>query len=67
MDQEACFRLNKVVNEKGQAWFAKITEENVRIQIFFDSFRKEFDEIDKLGEDVMKKKREILNFNWPDD
>ena len=30
-------------------------EEIVRIQIFFGSFKKEFDEIDKLGEDVLKK------------
>ena len=67
LDELMCFRLNKLINENGHAWFAKKIEEIVIIQIFFGSFRKEFDEIDKLGEDVLKKQQEILNFNWPDD
>lgn len=62
-----CIRLNKLINEKGRIWFSKKTKEFVQVQKFFDSFKKEFDEIKKLGKYVVKKQHEILNFNWPDD
>lgn len=67
LDELMCIRLNKFINEKGHIWFAKKNKEVVQVQIFFDSFKKEFDEIKKLGEDVVKKQQEILKFNWPDD
>ena len=50
-----CIRINKVINEKYNIWFTKATKEVVMVQIFFDSFKKDFDEIKKLGEDILKK------------
>ena len=59
--------MNRVINEKGHAWLENKTEEVVKVQIFYDSLREEFIEIDKLGEYVLKKQHEILSFNWLDD
>lgn len=59
--------MNRVINEKGNAWWENTTEEVVKVQIFYDSLRKYFIEIYKLGEYVIKKHHEILNFNWPND
>lgn len=43
-----CLQMNEVINEKGNTWWAAITEEVVKVQLFFDSLRKIFDEIDKI-------------------
>lgn len=51
--------------KKGDTWLEKITKE-VKVQLFFDSFKEDFVEINKLGEYFLKKQQEILNFNWPD-
>ena len=50
LDEVIYIRLNKVINENGHIWFAKTIEEVVQVQIFFNSFKKDFVEIEKLGE-----------------
>ena len=42
-------------------------EELVKVQLFFDSLKKNFIVIDKEGEYVTKKQQNILQFDWPDD
>ena len=59
--------LNDVVNKENYIWFARIVEEVVQVQLFFDSFQQDFDEIKTLGKDILKREREILNFSWLDD
>ena len=59
--------MNKVINEKGNAWWEATTEEVVKVQLFFDSLRQYFVEIEKIEEYVMKKQHDILHFDWPDD
>lgn len=39
----------------------------MKVQIFFDSFKKDFDEFEKLGEEILKKQQKIMNFNYPND
>ena len=67
LDDMLCHRINKVINEKGHVLWAMINEEFVRVQLFNNTVRKEIVEIDKLRGFVIKKKHEILNFDWPDD
>ena len=59
--------MNKVISEKGNAWWAATTKEVIKVQSFFDFLRQDCVEIDKVGEYVMKKQHDILDFNWPDD
>ena len=59
--------MNKVINKKGNAWWVATTKEVVKVQLFFDSLRQDFIEIDKLGEYVMKKQHDILHFDCLDD
>ena len=67
LDDLLCLRMNRVINEKGHAWWENTTEEVVKVQKIYDSLREDFIEIDKLGEYVIKKQHEILSFNWLDD
>ena len=39
----------------------------VKAQIFFDSLKQDFFDIDKEGKYVIKKQHDILQFDWPDD
>ena len=39
----------------------------VNIQIYFDSLKQEFVDIDSKAEIVIKKQTYILHFDWPDD
>ena len=59
--------MNKVINEKGNVWWENKKEEVVKVQLFYDSLRTNSIEIDRLGEYVMRKQNDILNFNWLDD
>lgn len=59
--------MNKVINEKGHAWWATTIEELVKVQLFFDSLKQDFFIIDKEDEYVLKKKHNILPFNWLDE
>ena len=59
--------MNEVINEKGNAWWEATTEEFVKVHLFFDSLMNDFIQIHKLGEYVMKKQHDILQFDWPDD
>ena len=34
-----CLRINKIINEKGHAWWATSTKEMVKVQLFFDSLK----------------------------
>ena len=67
LDDLFCLRMNKIINEIGTAWWATTTEEMVKAQIFFDSLKQDFVNIDKVAEYVIKKQNNILQFNWPDD
>lgn len=62
-----CLRMNRVINEKGNAWWETTTEEIVKVQLFFDSLRWDFSEIEKIVEYVIKKHQDILQFDWLDD
>ena len=59
--------MNKIINEIGHAWWATTTEEMVKAQIFFDSLKLFFIDIDKEDEYVIKKQHDILQFDWPDE
>ena len=59
--------MNKIINEIGHAWCTTTIEEMVKAQIFFDSLKQDFVDIDKEGEYVIKNQWDILQFNWPDD
>ena len=59
--------MNKVINKKEHAWWATTIEELVKVHLFFDSLKQDFVSIDKEAKYVIKKKHDILHFNWPDD
>ena len=59
--------MNEILNEKGHAWWVTTIEELVKVQLFFDSLKQDFVNIDKQSEYVIKKKHDILHFNWPYD
>ena len=42
LDDLFCLRMNKVINEKGHAWWTTSTEEMVKVQILFDSLKQFF-------------------------
>ena len=56
-------RITEIINEEGYVLWEKINEECVEVQLFYNSLRKEFVEINKIGDWVVKKKREILRFD----
>ena len=62
-----CLRINKVVNERGHAWWAATTEEMMKTQIFFDSLKQEFFAINNEAKYVLQRQRDSLQFHWPDD
>ena len=37
LDDLLCLRMNRVINEKGHAWWENTTEEFVKVQIYYDS------------------------------
>lgn len=43
------------------------TKEVVKVKFFYNSIREDFVEINKLGDFVIKKQREVLSFDWLDD
>ena len=53
--------------KKGHAWWSTSIEELVKVQLFFDSLKQESITIDKEVEYVLRKKNDILQFNWLDD
>ena len=67
LDDLFCLRMNKIINETGHAWWATTIKELVTVQLFFDSLKKDFIDIDKEGEYVNKKQHDILQFDWLDD
>ena len=67
LDDLFFLRMNNVINETGHAWWAITIEQMVKVQLFFDSLKQDFVNIDKEVEYVVKKKHDILHFNWPDD
>jgi len=67
LDDLLCLRMNKIINEIGNAWWATTIEEMVKAQIFFDSLKQELIDIDRKVEYVIKKQQDILHFDWPDD
>ena len=61
-------RMNLVVNEeKYNIWFARTTQEIIKFQIFFNSFKGEFRDLRTMVRAVMKKEKDILSFDWPDE
>ena len=63
LDDLLCLRINGVISEKGHVLWEMITEEIVKVKLFYNSIREEFIEINKLGDFVIKKKREVLSFD----
>ena len=55
LDDLFCLRMNKIINEIVHAWWDTTTEEMVKAQIFFDSLKQEFIDIDSEAEYVIKK------------
>ena len=47
--------MNKIRNEKGHAWWATSTEELVKVQLLFDSLKRDFVTIDNEAEYVLKR------------
>ena len=62
-----CIRINKVVNEKGHAWWATTTEELVKVELFFDSLKQEFVDFENEADYILTKQNDILWISWPDD
>ena len=57
-------RMNIVINnDQTNLWFARTTEEIVKIGLFFDSFKEEFLNLRVLARNVMKKENSILHFD----
>ncbi|MDF3686348.1 hypothetical protein [Enterobacter hormaechei] len=44
-----------------------MTEELVKVQLFFDSLKQEFVGFEKEAGYILKKQNDILQFSWPDD
>ena len=59
--------MNNVINEKGHVLWKMTNEEHVKVQLFYNAIRNDFVEIEKIGDFVIKKQREILNFIWLND
>ena len=61
-------RLNLVINEeKTNMWSTRTTNEIVKVQLFFDSFKEQFKTLRTLARVVNKKENTILNFEWLDE
>lgn len=67
LDDLFFLRMNKIINEIEHAWWATTIEEIVKAQLFFDSLKKEFVDIDSKVEFFIKRKQDILHFDQPDD
>ena len=59
--------MNKVINEKGHAWWDTTTKELVKIQLLFDCLKQYFFSIDREVEYILRKQHDILQFNQLDD
>ena len=55
LDDLFYLRMNKIINEKGHSWWATSTEELVKVQLLFDSLKRDFVTIDNEAEYVLKK------------
>ena len=61
-------RMTHVIYEEyNNFWFVRTTKEIVRVQIFFDSFKSEFKDLKEMAKGVMKREKNILSFDWPDE
>lgn len=60
-------RMNDLVNKENYIWFLRTMEELANVQIIFDSFHQDFNEIKRMSKDVLSKEKQILNFSWPND
>ena len=56
LDDLLCLRINGVISEKGNVLWEMIVEEIVSVQLFYNSIREKFVEINRLGDYVIKKK-----------
>ena len=55
------------MSETGHWFYARTNEELVKIQLFYNAKRKEFDDLEEFANSLVIIQREALNFNWPDD
>ena len=55
LDELLCHRMNNVINEKGHVLWAMTNEELVKVQLFYNAIRKDYVEIEKIGDFVIKK------------
>ena len=61
-------RMNLIVNnEDNNIHFSIATKEITTVQLFFDSFLDEFKELKIVARNVLKKKKKILGFDWPNE
>ena len=61
-------RMNHVVNEDyNNILFAMTTKEIVKVQVFFDSFKNGFKDLRTMARGVLKREKDILNFDWPNE
>ena len=60
--------MNLIVNnEENNMHFSTTSEEIIRVQLFFDSFLDEFKELKRVARNVLKKEKDILDFEWPEE
>ena len=60
-------RILNIMSETRHQFWAKTNEELVKIQLFYTTVRKEFDDLEESANSLIKIQREALSFDWPDD
>ena len=56
-----------VNNDDNNMHFSTTLEEIISVQLFFDSFLNEFKELKRVARNVLKKEKDILDFDWPEE
>ncbi len=67
MDELFDNRITNIISETGHWFWEKTNEELVKIQLYYADMRKEFDDLEKNANSLIKIQRETLSFDWPDD
>ena len=67
LDEAFGERINRVINETGHLLWAMTNEELVKVQLFYNTIRKDFVELEVSANSLVTVQREILNFDWPED
>ena len=67
LDEAFGERINRVINETGHLLWAMTNEELVKVQLFYNTIRKDFVELEVSANYLVTVQREILNFDWLED